>query len=523
MSTDDQNFPDTNFFRFDQFSAPEIFVIINRHSSTSSRKKETPKVLTQAWDKFFEVKHAQSEEVQELLYKLLQDLQSINEELAEYINTPSWNLPTSSYDDDDDEYSFATQEYLMTCSTAITLDSPKTDSLIMVDKHLDIIPETKSDEFIKSSVGNLVQNPSESEDECECDVPDCDDSQTTNFSTFSNPLFDDSTSSDDKSSHEEVIHEISFKTHSNPLFDLDEEIISSEFNPIHNEYLDSTLKNDRFDTESYLLKSLLNHDTLMASSPKIDSLLDEFVGELKTIPPGIVNTDHEEYISLMERLLYDNSSPRPPEAFQANSNTIIESLPISVDALREEIDIFYGPDDSIPPGIESDDFDSEDDDNSTSLPEFESFHVDYLDSGDSTIDVVEDIPVDVPNILPTQPTLHMDFDFIPSHNDLGSDLDVSSPSGDRNKIYDPRICIEVESMRFLSTHSPVIDTLLPFSSENKDKVFNHGVLALKEKSPPSSSHRGFKSSKLFHQKSPMLVHGADIRILDVQCLHFYPP
>ncbi|GJR97328.1 hypothetical protein Tco_0269502 [Tanacetum coccineum] len=78
---------------------------------------ETPKALIQAWDKFLEIKHAQSEEVQELLSKLLQDLQSINEELAEYINTPSWNLPTSSYDDDDDEYSFATQEYLMTCST----------------------------------------------------------------------------------------------------------------------------------------------------------------------------------------------------------------------------------------------------------------------------------------------------------------------------------------------------------------------------------------------------------------------
>ncbi|GJS65837.1 hypothetical protein Tco_0680401 [Tanacetum coccineum] len=432
-------------------------------------------------------------------------------------------------EDDDDEYSFATQEYLKKFSSAITPDLPKSDSLIMEDKHLDTIPETESDEFIKSSVENLVQNPSESEDECECDMPDCDDSQTTNFSTFSNPLFDDSTSSDDESSHEEVIHEISFKTYSNPLFDLDEEIISSKFNPIHNEDLDSTPKNDHFDTESYLLESLLNHDTLMASSPKIDSLLDEFAGELKTIPQGIVNTDHEEYISLMERLLYDNSSPRLPKDFHANPNTIIESLltvPIPVedsDSLREEIDIFPGPDDSIPPGIESDDYDSEGVDNSTSIPEFESFHVDYPDSGDSTIDVVEDIPVDVPNILPTHPTLHMDFDFIPSHNDLGSNLDVSSPFGDRNKIYDPGICIEVESTRFLSTHSPVIDTLLPFSSKNEDKVFNHGVLASKEKSSPSSSHRGFKASKLFHQKSPMLIHGSDIRVLDVSCLHFYPP
>nr|GFA75508.1 hypothetical protein [Tanacetum cinerariifolium] len=97
---------------------------------------------------------------------------------------------------------------------------------------------------------------------------------------FSNPLFDDSTSSDDESSHEEVIHKMSFKTYSNPLFDLDEEIISIDFNPIHNEDLNSTLKNDCFDTNSYLLESLLNHDTLMASSPKFDSLLEEFSGEL---------------------------------------------------------------------------------------------------------------------------------------------------------------------------------------------------------------------------------------------------
>ncbi|GJY54798.1 hypothetical protein Tco_0446462 [Tanacetum coccineum] len=87
--------------------------------------------------------------------------------------------------------------------------------------------------------------------------------------------------------------------------------------------------------------------------------------------------------------------------------------------------------------------------------------------------------------------LQLDFDFIPS-NDLGSDLDVSSPSGDSNKIYDPGICIEVESTRFLSTLSPVIDTLLQFSSKNEDKVFNHSVLASKEKSSSSLSHRVYK-------------------------------
>ncbi|GJR65557.1 putative reverse transcriptase domain-containing protein [Tanacetum coccineum] len=195
----------------------------------------------------------------------------------------------------------------------------------------------------------------------------------------------------------------------------------------------------------------------------IDSLLDEFTGELtllKSIPPGIDddNLDPEGDILFLESLLYDNSSPRPPEEFNyENPTESFSPSPIPVedsDSLMEEIDIFLDGDDSIPPGIENDDFDLEDDDNSTSRPKFESFHVDYPDSGNSTIDVVEDIPVDVPNILPTHPALLMDFDFIPSNNDVGSDLDDSSPSGDRNKIYDPGICIEVESTRILAPFPP---------------------------------------------------------------------
>ncbi|GJW53958.1 hypothetical protein Tco_0098043 [Tanacetum coccineum] len=88
------------------------------------------------------------------------------------------------------------------------------------------------------------------------------------------------------------------------------------------------------------------------------AISNRVAGELITIPPRILNREHEEYISLLERLLYDNSSPRLPEDFHANPNTIIESLPTfpipveDSDSLREEIDIFPGPDDSIPPGIE---------------------------------------------------------------------------------------------------------------------------------------------------------------------------
>ncbi|GJZ30809.1 hypothetical protein Tco_0575856 [Tanacetum coccineum] len=192
-------------------------------------------------------------------------------------------------------------------------------------------------------------------DECECNEPD---SQTINFLTFSNPLFNDSASSNDESSHEEVTHEMSFITYSNPLFNLDEEIISSKFNPIHNEVLDSIPKNDHFDAKSYLPESPLNHDTLTVFSPRNDPLHHEFAGEIITPPPRIVR-EHEEYISRMW-LLCGNSSSRSPENFHASPNTIIESLPIfpipvqDSDSHREEIDIFPGPDDLMPPDIKED-------------------------------------------------------------------------------------------------------------------------------------------------------------------------
>nr|GEU96997.1 hypothetical protein [Tanacetum cinerariifolium] len=281
-------------------------------------------------------------------------------ELVANLSTyPSKRFNSFCYDDDDDE------DY----TVVITPDFLITDSLIMENEHLDTILETKSDEFIKSSVENLVPIPSESKDffdiKRECDMPDCDDSQTIKFSTISNPLLNDSTFSDDESSHEEVIHEMIFKTYSNHLFDLGEEIISSEFNPIHNEDLDSIPKNDRFDTKSYLRESLLNHDTLMASSPKFDCLLKEFSGELAhtdLIPQGINEADCEpkEDIYFFERLLYDNSSPQPLKEFNSKIfDAIIESFspsPIPTedsDPFMEEVDLFLASDGSIPSGIDS--------------------------------------------------------------------------------------------------------------------------------------------------------------------------
>nr|GFC83351.1 hypothetical protein [Tanacetum cinerariifolium] len=74
----------------------------------------------------------------------------------------------------------------------------------------------------------------------------------------------------------------------------------------------------------------------------------DFSGELAHIKLEIPKFvfDFEEEIHLIENLLYDNSSPRPPEELNAEiADMIIESipsLPIPVwngDSQREEIDI----------------------------------------------------------------------------------------------------------------------------------------------------------------------------------------
>ncbi|GJV74057.1 hypothetical protein Tco_1494052 [Tanacetum coccineum] len=231
----------------------------------------------------------------------------------------------------------------------------------MGDEHLDAIPETESDKVIKSIVENLIPTPSESEDASDdvCDLAVCDDFPKSHLVTFSNPLFDindDCTSSDDESFSKEDVPMENFKFFSNPLFDLDEEIISTEVNLIQNEVLESVtsipLVIDSFYAESNLIESLLNRNTSIDSSSKNDSL-DEFAGKLTlphSIPPGIddVNLDPEGEIHLVERLLYDNLSPRPSE--ELNVENSIESFspsPILVedsDSLMEEIDVFLASD-----------------------------------------------------------------------------------------------------------------------------------------------------------------------------------
>ncbi|GKF03259.1 hypothetical protein Tco_0030182, partial [Tanacetum coccineum] len=113
------------------------------------------------------------------------------------------------------------------------------------------------------------------------------------------------------------------------------------------------------------------YNTSITFSPRSNPLHHEFVGELITLPSRIIR-EHEDYLNQMT-LLCEISTSRSQENVRANQSSIIESLPVSPipvedsDPVQEEIDIFLVPDDLIPPGVENDD--SEDEDNE--LPNFD--------------------------------------------------------------------------------------------------------------------------------------------------------
>nr|GFA55358.1 hypothetical protein [Tanacetum cinerariifolium] len=363
---------DSNSIGFDQCQTPQYTVnhpIFNAHNDLLISQTMLNEQMTQL------------KSICEIFCQSIQKKQEEKQlEEAQTAKAQNWKFPVC-YDDDDDEEGYNSLNdniifELPPCS-AVTPTEP-IDSLSMGDEHLNTLPATESDEFIKSCVENLIPNPSESEDESGCDVP-------TGFTTFSNVLLDDdydSDSSDDQSLSDEVVRE---KIYSNPLFD--EEIIPME------------IDQHSLNAESDLIESLPNHDSSITISSKIDSLFDEFAGELtllKSFSPGIDETDchPEKEILLTKRLLYDNSSPRPPEEIVSDiSNADIKSFSPSPipnkdsDPLMEEIDLSFNSDDPMPSSIKEDDDDSKRDmpileellDNySLSLPTNESYHLIFL-------------------------------------------------------------------------------------------------------------------------------------------------
>nr|GEW33809.1 hypothetical protein [Tanacetum cinerariifolium] len=207
---------DSNSIGFDQSQPHQYTVnhpIFSAHHDLLGSQKKLNMTLTKITEQMTSLT-SMCELACQLVQKNLEEKQ-LEEEQA--VKAQNWKLAVC-YDDDDDEEITPTE---------------RIDSLSMGDEHLDTISATKSDEFIKFCVENLVPNPN---------VPE--------------------------------------KIYSNPLFD--EDIIPMEIDP------------HSFNAESDLIGSMPNHDSSFIISSKIDSLFDEFAGELtllKSILPRTNETD----------------------------------------------------------------------------------------------------------------------------------------------------------------------------------------------------------------------------------------
>ncbi|GJV05802.1 hypothetical protein Tco_1343458 [Tanacetum coccineum] len=393
-------------------------------------------------------------------------VQKEQEEQAAQSFTPYWNFPIIN--DDDDEYTIQYREYLENSSNAITPDlstEEPDNSLSMGDEHLDTIPETESDEVIKSSVEDLVPIPSESEGIFNmCDVP-----------------------SNDKK---------------------------------------------HFDAESDLMESLLNRDTPIVYSPKIDSLLEKFAGELAPIPPGIHEADYDpkEDIRLDDQMFYDDTSSDDDsfedidyvEASPPDSE-LVSIEEVEDDILRAKLSNIY----LLIAKIESNHTEETRSGSTTvhaenSLPEYDSFHFEIeSDQGElsrvvmETIDEIEaflDIDIStnledgyhdsegdiiyleslvinntIPNLSPEVFFDHEQKCLKDEPNNLISMVKVFDP-GIPEKIFSPtyvRLSFEDRHYLsftyviriFLSYFTYPIEFPFPFSFGSEDIIFDPGIFA----------------------------------------------
>ncbi|GJS75978.1 reverse transcriptase domain-containing protein [Tanacetum coccineum] len=185
------------------------------------------------------------------------------------------------------------------------------------------------------------------------------------------------------------IQEGNFQDHSNPLFEFDDNFKSSTINPLFDEMEeDVEIKNSNVSDEPVLLNTPLSDKVECFAPEDNNDEIDAFLAMEVSSNFEEGYFDSEGDVTFLDNLLSDDTthnlaseviSDHEPEqnessiTFSPRSDplhhefAVIESLPVSPipvedsEPAQEEIDIFLVPDDLIPPGVENDD--SEDEDN----------------------------------------------------------------------------------------------------------------------------------------------------------------
>nr|GEX54689.1 hypothetical protein [Tanacetum cinerariifolium] len=233
-------------FPFDQFQ-PQHYTV--NHPVFNAQNK-----LFDSQNKLMEQLTSMCDMVSQLIQKKEEEK---NIEEAQAANARYWKIP-ACYDDDDD-YNFA-----------ITPNKP-VNSLSIGDEHPDTVPVTKSDEFIKFSVENLIPIPCEFDGipENMCEVPFHDNSPPLDvskdqFEDFSDSNDEFSSIDDDSFSSDNIDYVEASPSDSELVRSEMMEIVIPEVGRIDNDIL-LTIKDD------ILREKVLNVNLLIA---KIEALND---------------------------------------------------------------------------------------------------------------------------------------------------------------------------------------------------------------------------------------------------------
>nr|GEY22703.1 hypothetical protein [Tanacetum cinerariifolium] len=357
----------------------------------------------------------------------------------------NWKLPVCYDDDDDEERSIYLKDNIISrlppCvafTPSLSTEEPD-HSLSMGDEHLDTVSAMKSNEFINSSVENLVLTPCEFEG-----IPD--NMFDVSFHDNSSPLgvlkdqFEDFSDSNDESTSTDddsfSIDNIEYVEASPP----DPKLVSSEVMEIVipkvggiDDDILLTIKDD------ILREKLLNVNHLIAniealndnptlsfdfmtksSSTSLNSLLEETNTFDNSLPEFEIFCFDLEEISSGSTTTHSDISLPKYEAFYDDQVKKISngSTTTHFDSSLYDSFIFDLSINPFPSADMSDFYEFADElAYIISPPEYDCFYFkNEPNSGDFTIDVVEDtFPTREPrvhNTLPTQPTLQLNLDFI---------------------------------------------------------------------------------------------------------------
>ncbi|GJU94858.1 hypothetical protein Tco_1319614 [Tanacetum coccineum] len=422
---------DSNSFGFDQVQPPQYTVnhpIFNSQNELLNSQNE----LLNSSNKLMEQMTTLCDLVGQAIQKKEEEKRIAEEQAAK---DRYWKIPIC-YDDDEDDTIIITP--------VLPIEEP-VNSLSMGDKHLDTIPETESDEFIKSSVEDLVPIPSESEGIPDknkatkmCKLPLCENTTPLNALNEHSEIVvnsdDDNSSSDDDSPYGEDIDYVDASPPDVEIVSLEVvEIVDPEVGRIDDDIL-LTIKDD------ILREKLLNVNLLIA---KIDALRDNPTPSSEVV---IKSTSTFPNLFLEETNTFDNSIPES-ETFRFNLEEISSGSPTThselslpdykafyvdndhfkerssgnttthVDFSQYDSFIFDLSNDQFPPTDRSDLNHEEFADELAHIispPEYDHFCF-KPELGNLTMDVVNDIfptrepRVHVPNVLPTHLTLDTDF------------------------------------------------------------------------------------------------------------------